>query len=124
MLEDRIIRAEDIEDSEPEEIRCPKCSAVGIRSILGPKILMPNKEPQPDYENWLMCARCAFLCPIYEAQPEVTIQDDVTTIENPFENAQGQVLGAKNSYNSKLKIFRYIDDMILISKICEQMLIY
>jgi len=45
------------------------------------------------YENWLQCPRCAFLCPIYETEPKETIQDTVTTIENPFESAQGQVLG-------------------------------
>jgi hypothetical protein len=37
--------------------------------------------------------KCAFLCPNYEAEPEPSIQDTITTIHNPFDNAQSQVIG-------------------------------
>lgn len=31
--------------------------------------------------------------PNYEAEPEPSIQDTITTIHNPFDNAQSQVIG-------------------------------
>jgi len=92
-MNDRIIKVE-YEDDELETLYCPMCSKVGISSVLGPKILMPNEERQLDYENWLQCVKCSWLCPIYEAEPIETIQDTVTTIDNPFEESKGQVLAA------------------------------
>ena len=92
-MRDRVIKEIDTTDTELETLCCPNCSKVGLSCVLGNKILMPQEVKQPDYENWLQCPRCAFLCPIYETEPKETIQDTVTTIENPFESAQGQVLG-------------------------------
>jgi hypothetical protein len=94
-MRDNIIKIEyDPDEEEDEKLFCPKCSAVGLNIVLGSKILMPQELRPADYENWLQCVRCGFLCPIYEGEKEATIQDTVTTIENPFDNAQGQLLGA------------------------------
>jgi hypothetical protein len=80
---------EDIDEyyeDEPEPIFCPLCLKRGYQIRLGPKILLPN-EPRPDdYENFLECATCGWICPIYEVEKEATINDTIETIDNPFEN--------------------------------------
>jgi uncharacterized C2H2 Zn-finger protein len=54
-----------VEDNdELEELLCPMCQKVGLQSLLGHKILLPNEVKQPDYDSWLQCPKCAFLCPI------------------------------------------------------------
>jgi len=90
-----IYTEEDLEDNEElEKLNCPFCIKVGLHIPLGPKILMPNEVKQPDYENWLQCSRCAEIIPIYQAEKEESIKDEVTTIQNPFEESKGEVLGA------------------------------
>ena len=77
-----------VEDNdELEELLCPMCQKVGLQSLLGHKILLPNEVKQPDYDLAAV-PKCAFLCPNYEAEPEPSIQDTITTIHNPFDNAQ------------------------------------
>jgi hypothetical protein len=102
-MKDRIITQEDIDDydEELEILYCPMCAKVGLNIVLGHKILMPQEVKQPDYDDLLECSRCRYLCPIYQASPEDTIQDTVTTIENPFDNVSGQIVGAKK--DSKVK---------------------
>ncbi len=52
---------------------------------------MPN-EPRPDdYEDWLECGTCQFLCPIFQAEPEATIKDSIETSESPFEAGKFQL---------------------------------
>jgi hypothetical protein len=101
----RIIKVDVDEDysEELENLWCPKCSSVGLYIPLGRKILMPQEVKQPDYDDWLQCGRCAYLCPIYQASPEDTIQDTVTTIENPFDNARGKFIGVNKGSKSKRK---------------------
>lgn len=85
----RIYAQEDIDEQyedAPEEIYCPKCLERGYKVRLGPKTLLPN-EPRPDdYEDWLECGTCGWLCPINAVEPEATIKDTVETIESPFES--------------------------------------
>jgi hypothetical protein len=83
----RILTADDIDDYEDDEpIWCPLCLERGYQVRLGGKILMPN-EPRPDdYDNFLECATCGFLCPIYQIEQEATIKDAVETIDNPFDS--------------------------------------
>lgn len=77
---------EDIDYEEDEPIWCQMCLKRGYKVRLGGKILMPN-EPRPDdYENWLECATCGWLCPIYQVEKEATIKDSIETIDNPFES--------------------------------------
>jgi len=53
---------------------------------LGPKILFCY-EPRPDdYDNWLECPTCVWLCPIDEAYQEAVIKNAIQTIDNPFDN--------------------------------------
>ncbi len=99
----RIVNVDDIEDNELEEILCPLCSKVGLRSVLGSKILMPNEEKQPDYENRLQCAKCSWVCPIYEVEHESTIEDSIQPSDNPFDNAQGQVLSVDSRATQRRK---------------------
>ena len=47
--------------------------------------------------------KCAFLYPNYEAEPEPSIQDTITTIHNPFDNAQSQVIGTHKKGYKKTK---------------------
>jgi Na+-translocating ferredoxin:NAD+ oxidoreductase RnfC subunit len=52
---------------------------------------MPN-EPRPDdYENWLECGTCGWICPIYQVEKEATIKDSIETIESPFESGKFQL---------------------------------
>jgi hypothetical protein len=101
-----VIRREDLDfdpDDEIEILYCPMCLKVGLNIVLGSKILMPN-EPRPvDYENWLQCARCRYLCPIYEAVPEEAMTDAVTTINNPFEETKGYFEGIYRGSKRKRK---------------------
>jgi hypothetical protein len=84
-----ILTAEDIEDyeeDEPEPLWCPFCLKRGYTVRLGPKILM-NNEPRPqDYDEWLQCPTCGWLCPIYQVEKEATIKNAVETVDSPFEN--------------------------------------
>jgi hypothetical protein len=91
------------ENEELEKLFCPKCQKVGLDIILGNKILMPNEPVPPDYENWLQCPRCAWVCPIYEANRKETIEDTITTIENPFDESKGQVIGAFKDNDRMIK---------------------
>jgi hypothetical protein len=46
---------------------------------------MPN-EPRPaDYENWLECPKCFWVCPIFAAEKEAETKDAIETLDNPFE---------------------------------------
>jgi hypothetical protein len=75
---------QDIKESEddiPEDINCPHCLERGYKVRLGGRILEPN-EPRPaDYENWLQCPTCLWICPIFELPKEEEIKDAVETIE-------------------------------------------
>jgi hypothetical protein len=78
---------EDDFDYEEEDtiLWCQMCLKRGYQNRLGGKILMPN-EPRPeDYESWLECGVCGWLCPIYQVEQEATIKDAVETNESPFE---------------------------------------
>ena len=90
-MSERIVKIDFDQEEQEEILYCPICEKVGLTSVLGSKILMPNEVKQPDYENWLQCLKCAWLCPIYEAEPEPSIKDSVTTIDNPFDD-QSQIL--------------------------------
>jgi hypothetical protein len=110
---------QDIKESEddiPEDINCPHCMERGYKVRLGGRILEPN-EPRPaDYENWLQCPTCLWICPIFELPKEEEIKDAVETIESPFEqgkfiletipkrgSAAGKKLSAKKRRN-KIKL--------------------
>ena len=110
---------QDIKESEddiPEDINCPHCLERGYKVRLGGRILEPN-EPRPaDYENWLQCPTCLWICPIFELPKEEEIKDAVETIESPFEqgkfiletipkrgSAAGRKLSAKKRRN-KIKL--------------------
>jgi hypothetical protein len=82
-----VLTADDIDHYEEDEpIFCPFCLERGYKIRLGPKILMPN-EPRPDdYENFLECATCGWICPIYQLEKEASIKDSIETIESPFDN--------------------------------------
>ena len=73
-------------DDEDSPIWCPMCLERGYQNRLGGKILVGN-EPRPaDYEDWLQCAVCEWLCPIYAVEKEETIKDMVETSESPYED--------------------------------------
>lgn len=85
----RIYTQEDIDEQyedAPEEIYCPHCLKRGYKVRLGPKILMPGQKRPDDYDEWLECPTCLWLCPIYQIEKETTIKDSIETIDNPFDN--------------------------------------
>jgi hypothetical protein len=85
-----IYSEEDIKESEDEieDINCPHCLERGYKIRLGGRILEPN-EPRPaDYENWLQCPTCLWICPIFELPKQEEIKDSVETIESPFEQGK------------------------------------
>jgi hypothetical protein len=85
----RIYTAEDLDidwDDEPEIIWCPMCLKTGYSVQLGPKILM-NNEPRPeDYDQWLECGTCGWLCPIYSLEKEAEIKDSIETVNSPTDD--------------------------------------
>jgi hypothetical protein len=75
-------------EDEPEDINCPHCLERGYKVRLDGRILEPN-EPRPaDYENWLQCPTCLWICPIFELPKQEEIKDNVETIESPFEQGK------------------------------------
>jgi hypothetical protein len=81
---------EQYEDA-PEPVYCPKCLERGYRILLGNRILQPNEPRSDDYDSWLQCPKCAWLCPLHEMPKEETITDQVETIDNPFEGGKFHV---------------------------------
>jgi hypothetical protein len=97
-------------EDEPEDINCPHCLERGYKVRLGGRILEPN-EPRPaDYENWLQCPTCLWICPIFELPKQEEIKDSVETIESPFEQGKfilesvkkrGSAVGKKQSLKKR-----------------------
>jgi Fe-S-cluster-containing hydrogenase component 2 len=115
----RTYSQEDINEQyehEIEPVYCPHCLDRGYKVLLGPRILQPN-EPRPaDYENWIQCPTCLWICPLHEIAHEEEIKDTMETIDNPFEqgkfiletvykrnNPKGKKLSAKKRRN-KIKL--------------------
>lgn len=86
------------------DVWCPHCKECGFRVKLGPKILMPNEQRQPDYENWLECPDYHEIVASYVIEHDATIiRDAVETVESPFEN-QTEIMGIpKRSFTSRSK---------------------
>lgn len=118
---------EDYED-EPEDVNCPHCLDRGYKVRLGGRILEPN-EPRPaDYENWLQCPTCLWICPIFEIPKKEEIKDTMETIESPFEQGKfilesipkrsspkGKRISAKRRHNKiKLDDDKEINDLLRI----------
>jgi hypothetical protein len=75
-------------EDEIEAVYCPKCLDAGYKVLLGPRILEPS-EPRPaDYDSWLQCPTCLWVCPIHEVPKEESIKDSIETIESPFEQGK------------------------------------
>jgi hypothetical protein len=104
---------EDIDEQyedEIEDVNCPHCLERGYKVRLGGRILEPN-EPRPaDYENWLQCPTCLWICPIFELPKEEEIKDTMETIESPFEQGKfilesvkkrGSAVGKKQSLKKR-----------------------
>lgn len=91
----------DFEELEEEEQPnyCKNCLNRGYRVPLGPKILMPNEQRQPDYDEWLECPTCYNVIPKFELEKEASIKDSVETVDSPFEN-QTEIIGLEKR-NSK-----------------------
>ena len=85
----------DVDYYEDEMVMyCPRCKEYGFRCKLGPKILMPGEQRQPDYENWLQCPDCFEVVAAYVVENDATIiRDEIPTVENPFENTS-KIMGA------------------------------
>ena len=122
---------EDIDEQyedEPEDVNCPHCLDRGYKVRLGGRILEPD-EPRPaDYENWLQCPTCLWICPIFELPKEESIKDTMETIESPFEQGKfilesipqrsspkGKRISAKRRRNKlKLDEDKEINDLLRI----------
>src|SRR4030095_16691678 len=84
----RILTEDDLDPDWDQDdiIWCPICLERGYQNRLGGKILGPN-EPRPDdYDSWLQCPACDWLCPIFAVEKEETIKDMVETTDSPFED--------------------------------------
>lgn len=81
----------DFNGDEGEIRYCEHCSKYG-KNKLGSKILKSGEQKQPDYEDWLQCHTWGNIYPVYEAKFESKIKDCVETTDNPFDEANGQVL--------------------------------
>jgi Fe-S-cluster-containing hydrogenase component 2 len=111
-----VLTPDDIEDYEEQEpIYCPHCEKRGYLVLLGPRILM-NNEPRPDdYDQWLECATCGWICPLHEIPAKEEIKNAIETIETPFEN-KTIVQGAhKRRHKTGKKINRNINKKIKLS---------
>ena len=102
----------DYSEEEIETIWCPMCKKRGYLVQLGPKILMPN-EPRPDdYDHWLECSNCMWLCPIHIIPDEATVKDAIEKQETPFES-KPNVESAHKRRKIKLGMFQDISTSIL-----------
>lgn len=80
---------------------CPHCRAAGFQVKLGPRILMPGEERQPDYDQWLQCPSCAEIVAAYIVEHDASIiRDDIETVDNPFENTS-KIMGANARRTTK-----------------------
>jgi MinD superfamily P-loop ATPase len=96
------------DEEELITINCPMCEKRGYLVQLGPKILMPN-EPRPDdYDQWLECPTCGWLCPIHEIPKEETIKDTIEKQESPFEDKFKLTCAHKRRKSNTRKIVRHI----------------
>jgi hypothetical protein len=86
----------DFEEDEPEKIVCPMCRNLGFHALMGPKLILQGQRKEPDHDSWLQCPECAFLCPIYQAEPEAAIEDNAELIDSPYEQREGIVMGTEN----------------------------
>jgi Fe-S-cluster-containing hydrogenase component 2 len=87
----RTYSQEDINEQyehEIEPVYCPKCLDAGYKVLLGPRILQPNEARPADYENWIQCPTCLWICPLHEIAHEEEIKDTMQTIESPFEQGK------------------------------------
>jgi hypothetical protein len=75
-------------EDEPEPINCPMCEKRGYLVQLGPKILMPGETRPEDYDQFLQCPTCYWICPIYEIPKEETIKNSIETVESPFDSGK------------------------------------
>jgi hypothetical protein len=107
------------DDEEIETINCPMCEKRGYLVQLGPRILMPGEIKPDDYEEWLECPTCAWICPIHEIPKEETIKDSIETQESPYEDktklesAHKRRTGRKVSRHLKKEIRKTTDKDIL-----------
>jgi len=82
---------------------CKHCEKFGFKVPLRNRIY-PNNEPiPPDQDQWRQCHECGSIVPIYELEMEPAINDFVETIDNPFDNAKGTMLGIDNRKASRKK---------------------
>jgi hypothetical protein len=94
-------------DEEIEQVNCPFCEKRGYIVRLGPKILM-NNEPRPDdYDEWLECATCGLLCPLYTIPAQEQIKDSIETSESPFEDKL-KLESAHKRRTPKRKVVRHL----------------
>jgi len=86
----------DFEDDEDTTIYCPMCEKLGFTAKMGPKLILEGEQRQADHDQFMQCPSCAWLCPIFELETEPEIQDTAQTIDSPYDNQEGQVLGVAN----------------------------
>ena len=94
----------DFEEDEDTNIYCPMCENLGFLGVrMGPKLILEGEQRQPDHDSFLQCPSCGWLCPIHEVGQEPEIQDTAQTIESPYDNQEGIVMGAENRATSRKK---------------------
>jgi hypothetical protein len=85
-MQPNIVEFEEEDDDDQKPILCPPCLERGYKVLLGRKILMPREVRQSDYDQWLQCPQCFWICPIFEVEPEPEITNTLEIQETPFEN--------------------------------------
>jgi hypothetical protein len=93
----------DFEEDEDTNIYCPMCEKLGFTAIMGPKLILEGQQREPDHDSFLQCPSCGWLCPIHEVGPEPEIQDTAQTIESPYDNQEGIVMGVANRQTQRKK---------------------
>jgi len=51
MTDDSYVRIIDFEDDEPKHVYCPRCEEMGLKSILGPKIILAGQQEEPNHDQ-------------------------------------------------------------------------
>ena len=106
----------DYSEEEIETSWCPMCKKRGYLVQLGPKILMPN-EPRPDdYDHWLECSNCMWLCPIHIIPDEATVKDAIKKQETPFESKPNVESAHKRRKSKTREVSRHINKHIRKTK--------
>jgi hypothetical protein len=71
---------------------------------------MPGEVRPDDYDQFLECATCGWICPLFAAEKEAEIRNQIETVESPYDNKL--VVDSAHKRRTKKKVTRHINKKI------------